>query len=137
VRFAYGVPIAIHDWPAFLVGVAATIGSIGALGFVLASALVRYRSAFMIGNVFEWPVWMICGLLIPVAALPGWLQPVSWALAPTWGMRALRDATLGHAGAWTAIGIGAALAAFYLCLGVGMLRVFVRLARKHATLSLT
>jgi len=131
------VPIEIHDWPAFLVGVAATIGSIGALGFVLASALVRYRSAFMIGNVFEWPVWMICGLLIPVATLPGWLQPVSWALAPTWGMRALRDATLGHAGAWAAIGIGAALAGCYLCIGIALLRVFVRLARAHATLSLT
>ncbi|HET7137560.1 MAG TPA: ABC transporter permease [Gaiellaceae bacterium] len=137
VRLVFGVPIEIHDWPAFLVGVAATIGSIGALGFVLASALVRYRSAFMIGNVFEWPVWMICGLLIPVAALPGWLQPVSWVLAPTWGMRALRDATLGHGGAWVASGIGAGLAVCYLCIGVALLRVFVRLARAHATLSLT
>jgi ABC-2 type transport system permease protein len=136
VRVVYGVPIHVHDWPAFLVGVPATIGSIGALGFVLASALVRYRSAFMIGNVFEWPVWTICGLLIPVATLPAWLRPVSWALAPTWGMRALRDATLGQPGAWTAVGVAAALAALYLCLGAALLRVFVRAARQHATLSL-
>ena len=137
VRVVYGVPIAIHDWPAFLVAVPATIGSIGALGFVLASALVRYRSAFMIGNVFEWPVWTICGLLIPVATLPAWLRPASWALAPTWGMRALREATLGQPGAWAAIGVAFALAAFYLLLGGLLLRVFVRLAREHATLSLT
>jgi hypothetical protein len=52
-------------------------------------------------------------------------------------MRALREATLGQPGAWAAIGVACALAAFYLLLGSLLLRVFVRLAREHATLSLT
>lgn len=137
VRAVYGVPIVIHDWLAFLVGVPATIGAIGALGFLFASALVRYRSAFMVGNVFEWPVWLICGLLIPVSTLPAWLHPVSWVFAPTWGMRALRDAALGHSGAWPAIGVCAILAVAYLLIGAAMLRLFLRLARADATLALT
>jgi hypothetical protein len=52
-------------------------------------------------------------------------------------MRALRDATLGQAGAWPAIGVGVALGVLYLVVGGALLRVFVRLARADATLSLT
>src|SRR3954471_22486979 len=51
VRLFYGVAISISSWWAFVAAVPATILSIGALGFMFASALVRFRSAFMIGNL--------------------------------------------------------------------------------------
>jgi ABC-2 type transport system permease protein len=137
VRVLFGVPIAIRDWAAFIVAVPAAIVAIGSLGFLFASALVRYRSAFMLGNLFEWPVWMISGLLIPVAVLPGWLQPVSWVFAPTWGMRALRHATLGTASPWLDIAVCAALSVGYLVAGSLCLRFFIRSARARATLALT
>ncbi len=137
VHVFYGVAIAVHSWLAFVVAVPATIASIGCLGFLFASALVRYRSAFMIGNVFEWPVWMICGLLIPVSVLPAWLQPVSWVFAPTWGMRALRGATLGTGSPWADIGVCFVLAVAYLLAGGVCLRLFLRRARADATLALT
>jgi hypothetical protein len=52
-------------------------------------------------------------------------------------MRALRDATLGQAGAWTPVCVGVAITALFLCVGMELLREFVRLARADATLSLT
>ena len=137
MRVVFGVSVSIHSWVPFLMAVPATIGSIGALGFLFASALVRYRSAFMLGNVFEWPVWMICGLLIPVAVLPSWLQPVSWLFAPTWGMSALRGATLGTGTPWADIGMCAGLAAAYLGAGWIFLRFFLNAARADATLALS
>jgi ABC-2 type transport system permease protein len=137
VRVFFGVALSIREWAAFLVAVPATIVSIGSLGFLFASALVRYRSAFQIGNVFEWPVWLICGLLIPVSVLPGWLQPVSWLFAPTWGMDALRGATLGSGSPWVDIGMCGALAAAYLLSGVGFLHFFLRSARARGTLALS
>lgn len=137
VRLLFGVPITIHDWLAFAAAVPATIAAIGALGYVFASALVRFRSAFMLGNLFEWPIWMICGLLIPVSVLPGWLQPASWLFAPTWGMDALRGATLGSGNPWADIGVCAALAAAYLAVGSLLLRIFLTAARAKATLALT
>jgi ABC-2 type transport system permease protein len=137
VRLFFGVPITIHEWVAFLVAVPATIGAIGSLGFLFASALVRFRSAFMLGNLFEWPVWMICGLLIPVSVLPGWLQPVSWLFAPTWGMAALRGATLGTGHPWADVGVCAVLGAAYLLAGSVFLRFFLHAARATATLGLT
>ncbi len=137
VRVLFGVHVHIHAWLAFAAAVPATIGSIGSLGFLFTSALVRYRAAFMLGNVFEWPIWMICGLLIPVGVLPGWLQPVSWLFAPTWGMRALRAATLGTGHPWVDIGMCALLAVLYLMAGTLFLRYFLRSARARATLALS
>ena len=137
VRLIFGVAIEIQRWWPFLVAVPATIGSIGSLGFLFASALVRYRAAFQIGNIFEWPVWMICGLLIPVSVLPGWLQPASWLFAPTWGMAALRGATLGSGSPWADIGMCAVLAALYLLAGSVLLHYFLRSARARATLALS
>jgi ABC-2 type transport system permease protein len=137
VRVLFGVAISLHDWPAFVVAVPATIVSIGMLGFLLSSALVRFRSAFMLGNLFEWPVWTISGLLIPVAVLPGWVTPLSWLFAPTWGMAALRGATLGTGTPWRDIGMCAALSIVYGVLGSTFLRVFLHSARVNATLALT
>jgi ABC-2 type transport system permease protein len=136
VRLFFGVAITISNWLAFIAAVPATILSIGALGFLFASVLVRFRSAFMIGNLFEWPVWMICGLLIPVSVLPAWLQPVSWIFAPTWGMRALRAATTGHGSVWLDVAMCAVLALAYLVIGSVFLHRFLDLARRRATLAL-
>jgi ABC-2 type transport system permease protein len=80
---------------------------------------------------------MICGLLIPVSVLPAWLQPVSWLFAPTWGMNALRAATLGTGGVWADVGMCALLAAVYLVVGTVFLKFFLDSARARATLSLT
>jgi ABC-2 type transport system permease protein len=81
-------------------------------------------------------VWLVTGLLVPLSLLPGWVGPLSWALAPTWGMRAIRDAAFGGS-AWPEIGLCAALGLVYLALGAVALRNFERLARDRATLSLT
>ena len=75
------------------------------LGFLLGAAFVRFRAAWAVGNLFEFPVWTICGLLIPIAVLPAWIEPVSWVFAPTWGMNAMRDAALGESTAWDDIAV--------------------------------
>ena len=53
-----------------------SILAIGMLGFMLGGAFVRFRAAWAVGNLFEFPVWTICGLLIPIAVLPAWVEPV-------------------------------------------------------------
>ena len=40
------------------------------LGFLFAVSFVRYRAAWALGNFFEYPVWLICGFLVPLALLP-------------------------------------------------------------------
>ncbi|MBA2295280.1 MAG: ABC transporter permease [Actinobacteria bacterium] len=136
-RLLYGVSLEIEDWLAFAVAVPVGILAIGLLGFMLGAAFVRFRAAWAVGNLFEFPVWTICGLLIPIAVLPAWVEPVAWVFAPTWGMNALRDAALGDGSPWDDIAMCAALSVVYGGLGVILLRVFLGSARRRGTLALS
>lgn len=136
-RVFFGVPLELAEPLQFVVALPVTVLSLGMLGLVLASTFVLYRHASAFSNLLEYPIWLVTGLLVPLSLLPGWVEPLSWALAPTWGVRAVRDAALGGSGAWPEIGLCAGLGAVYLALGAVFLANFERLARSRATLSLT
>jgi len=135
-RVLFGVPLDfVHPWLFALALPAAVIG-LGLLGLVMASTFVLYRNANAFANLLEYPVWLVTGLLVPLSLLPGWVEPISWVLAPTWGVRAIREAALGGE-ALGAIGMCLLLSVVYLVIGSITLRNFERLARRNATLSLT
>jgi ABC-type polysaccharide/polyol phosphate export permease len=137
-RIFFGVPLDFAHPLQLAVALPATVVSLGLLGLVLASTFVLYRNANAFSNLLEYPIWLVTGLLVPLSLLPGWVAPLSWLLAPTWGVRAIRDAALGGDGsAWPEIAMCALLGVAYLVLGALFLRNFERLARQRATLSLT
>jgi ABC-2 type transport system permease protein len=132
----FGISLHIAHPLLFCLAVPATIVSIGMCGFLLAVSFVRYRTAWALGNLLEYPVWLICGFLVPLSLFPGWVRPISWLLAPTWGMRAIREAAIGGS-ALPDIGMCAALGAGYTLLGVLIVDRLLQSARARATLSLT
>ncbi len=94
-RVFFGVPLDfVHPW-LFALALPVTVLSLGLLGLVLASTFVLYRHASAFSNLLEYPIWLVTGLLVPLSLLPGWVEPISWVLAPTWGMEAVRNAALG------------------------------------------
>jgi ABC-2 type transport system permease protein len=99
-------------------------------------SFVRYRFAWALGNLFEYPVWLICGFLVPLSLLPGWVHPISWALAPTWGVRAIRQSALGGSPLPDLL-LCLALGAVYVLIGVLVVETVLRAARARASLSLT
>src|SRR5207302_4318112 len=133
---AFGIPLQITDPLAFVLAVPATVASIGALGFVLAVAFVRFRQAWALGNMLEYPVWLVAGFLVPLSLFPGWVRPISWLLAPTWGMNAIRESALGGT-PLPDIGLCAGLGAAYTAIGVLIVDRLLRSARETATLALT
>ncbi|MDQ3645361.1 MAG: ABC transporter permease [Actinomycetota bacterium] len=135
-RVMFEIPLHLAHPLLFAVAVPATVLGLGLLGLVLASTFVLYRQANALSNLLEYPIWLITGLLVPVALLPGWVAPLSWVLAPTWGIRAIRGAALGG-DPIPAIAMCVALAAIYLVLGTVFLGYFEKLARERATLALT
>ncbi len=135
-RVVFGIPFHVQHWLAFLVAVPATILGLGLLGLLFATTFVLYRHANALSNMLEWPVLLVTGMLVPLSFLPGWSHPIAWMLAPTWGVRALRQAALGGT-PWPNVGMTLALGAAYLALGGLFLRYFERAARRNATLSLT
>jgi ABC-2 type transport system permease protein len=135
-RLLFGVPLNFVHPVLFLVAVPVTIVCLGLLGLVLASTFVLYRNANALSNLLEYPVWLVTGLLVPLALLPGFVTPIAWVLAPTWGARAIRAAALGGDPLFP-IAMCLLLGAVYLALGTVTLGHFERLARERATLSLT
>ena len=135
-HFVFGIEMHLVHPLLFVLAVPVTIASVGALGFLLSVACVRYRSAWALGNALEYPVWLICGFLVPLALLPAWVGPLSWILAPTFGVRAIREAALGGSplgDLLAAAGLGAA----YFATGVALAEVVLRSARRTAALALS
>jgi ABC-2 type transport system permease protein len=134
-RWVFGVQLAVADWPLFLASVVITALSLALFGFFLSVTAVRYRVSWSLGAALEYPGWLICGFVVPLALLPAWVRPLSWAIPTTWGMAAIRDAALGvspwgHLGLCVAVGLVYAAGAAYLS------RVLVDSARRHASLAL-
>jgi len=135
-RLLFGIHVQIEHPLLFVLAVPATIVSIGMLGFLLSVTVVRYRTAWALGNVMEYPVWLVCGFLVPLSLLPHWVRPISWALAPTWGIRAIRESALGGS-PLPDVGICCALGLGYAVTGVLLVETVLRSARRTASLSLT
>jgi ABC-2 type transport system permease protein len=135
-RLVFGIELHLVHPLLFVLSVPVAVLSIGALGFLLAVSFVRYRFAWALGNLFEYPVWLICGFLVPLSLLPGWVHPISWALAPTWGVRAIRQSALGGSPLPDLL-LCLALGAVYVLIGVLVVETVLRAARARASLSLT
>jgi ABC-2 type transport system permease protein len=132
----FGMPIEA-TYPLILpLSLVAAIVSLGSLGMLIATSFVLYRHANALGNLLEYPIWLVAGLLVPVATLPLWVRPISWLLAPTWGMEAIRGATIGAEPPVLAIVMCFVLAVvYYLAARVTLVFVLAK-ARRDATLSL-
>lgn len=132
----FGIAIIPANPIGFALSIIVTIIATGLLGFVLSLMGARYRTAWALGNLLEYPGWLVCGFIIPLAVLPSWLRPVSYALAPTWGMSAIRKSTAG-AWPWLDLGVCVLLGIGYGVAGVLLSKVLLRSARQHASLSLS
>ncbi|WP_324789460.1 ABC transporter permease [Streptomyces sp. H51] len=134
-HFVFGVDIGVGRPAPFVLAIVTTVFSFGVLGFILAVTLVRYRGAWALGSALEYPVWLLCGFLVPASVLPGWMTPVSWLLPPSWGMRAIREAAAGRS-PWTSILACSATAVVLIAVGIRLTGTLLRAARQSATLSL-
>ncbi len=135
-RFVFGIEIAVADPVVFVLSTLVAVVGIGMLGFLLAIATVRYRSAWAVGSALEIPVWLICGFLVPLDLLPAWVRPISWLLAPTWGMSAIRGAAEGRS-VLVDLLLCVTLGAAYGFIGMFVSRHMLNSARRRATLALS
>jgi len=135
-RFVFGIDLTFEEPLLLALAIPATILSIGALGFLIAVSFARYRFAWALGSLTEYPIWLICGFLVPLTLLPDWMRPISYALAPTWGMRAIRECSTGGS-PLPDVAMCFLLGSIYVALGVLITNGVLRAARRSASLSLT
>ena len=135
-RLVFGISVPFESPLLFVVSGVVTILSVSMFGFLLAVTVVRYRTAWALGNLLEYPGWLLCGFLVPVSMLPTWAGWLSYALPPTWGMRAMRAASAGD-DPWPDLLACVALGVLYFAIAALLAETILRSARRHATLSLT
>lgn len=132
----FDIPLRVARPLAFAVALLIMVISIAMIGFLLSVSAVRYRTAWALGNLFEYPGWLLCGFLVPPATLPGWARALSYALPPTWGMKAIRATVVGSS-PWFALGMCAVLTIAFALVATLIAEGVLRSARRHATLPLT
>ncbi|HZQ09226.1 MAG TPA: ABC transporter permease [Anaerolineae bacterium] len=91
----FGYPLTIAQPFAF--GAALIVGILAflAFGLILAPAFLLNPQIQQFQNAMEYPVYILCGFLFPIALLPFWTTPLSYVLSPYWTARTLQGAADG------------------------------------------
>lgn len=119
--------------PVLLAGsVVVMVLSVGGLGMLLAAVLVRYPAAAGFSNLLEYPVWILSGMLVPIAFLPAFAQWLSVLVPPAWAVRAVYASVTGADPAGPLSVCVVATAAEFLVAAI-MLGMTERAARSSAT----
>jgi ABC-2 type transport system permease protein len=116
--------------------VCVTTVSCTAFGMLLGSIGLYGKDFFFVANLAYYILLLFCGVNVPLAVLPGWMQTVGSCLPLTHGIKAAREvaagAGLAHVSGllWTELGIGAA----YAAAGFVTFRVLEHESRRNAVL---
>lgn len=123
------------DWGGMAAGLGLSFVSLTSIGVLLAGTYVLTRKGIEITNVMEYPIWIVCGVLVPAASLwapiawLGKLLPLGWSIAVI-DRAALGDSPVGEAA------MAILLSGFFFAVGVVLLRRIDLLARERGTLRL-
>lgn len=117
-------------------GLLATVFSCTAIGALQGAISLRLRDGLFGANLIMMSILLFCGVNIPVAELPGWMQVVSNLLPFTHGLEAVRravdGATLGQVGGL--IGLEVLIGVAYAVAAFALFTWLERSARANATL---
>jgi ABC-2 type transport system permease protein len=122
--------------PALVAVLVVTVYSCTGLGMLLGSIGLRARDVFFASNLVYFLMLLVCGVNIPPAELPRWMQVVGDVVPLTHGIEAAREVVAGASLSdvstlvWTELAIGAA----YTAAAFVLFRIFEQLSRRSAAL---
>ncbi len=95
ISLIMGYPLTITHPGLFIGSVILTVLALVCFGLIMASLFILIRDIGRMINTLEFPVYILCGFLFPIALLPGWTTPISYLLSPYWAAQALHGSTSG------------------------------------------
>lgn len=137
--FAFRVGIEIHHPSVLALTLAATTLAMAGTSVIIAAVFVLTRTATTLVNSLNWPFYVLGGVLVPVAFLPDWIEPVSRAVFLSWSSDLLR-ASLDPAPVEdlaARLGMIVLLGLIGFAIGQMMLERFLRSVRHDGTLGHT
>jgi ABC-2 type transport system permease protein len=139
ISLTMGYPLSLEMPWLFFGSLLMGVFSLVSFGLILASLFILIPDFARMVNTLEFPIYILCGFLFPIALLPGWTTPISYLLTPYWAALALHGASQGTLqplqiiGTW---GIMLAFSLIYILASRGLYRVILRKARQDATLDI-
>lgn len=88
---AFGIVVPIVHPTAFTAALVATAFAMAGTASVMSSVFVLSRSVRAYQNSLSYPFFVLGGVMVPVALLPGWIEPLSRAVFLSWSADLLRD----------------------------------------------
>lgn len=95
--FAFGYSLEVQQPLLFTVSVVFAVVAFISFGLIIAPIFVMNPGVRAWQNAMEFPIYVLCGFLFPIALLPGWTTPVSYLLPPYWAAVALHGTSTGSA----------------------------------------
>lgn len=135
----FGVLLEIHHPLAFALTLAATAFAVAGTAVIMSALFVLSRSPRTFQNSMSFPFYVLGGVLVPVAFLPDWVEPISRIVFLSWASDLLR-ATLAPApidDLGARLGIILLLGAAGFGVGSVLLRWILIRVRRDGSLTLT
>jgi ABC-2 type transport system permease protein len=95
--FAFGYSLDVQQPWLFIVSIVLSVIAFISFGLIIAPIFVMNPGVQAWQNAMEFPVYVLCGFLFPIALLPGWTTPISYVLPPYWAAVALHGTSTGGA----------------------------------------
>ena len=95
VALLFGFTLRVEEPTFFFISLLLAVISFISFGLIIAPIFVMNPSVQSFQNAMEFPVYILCGFLFPIALLPVWTTPISYLLPPYWAARALHGTSTG------------------------------------------
>ena len=103
-QIIFRVGVTVADPVMFFLMLGMTLFSLATIGMTFAALYVLTRASFVVMTILEFPIYVFSGALFPISVL-GKLEPISYILAPSWGVDAMKTAAVAGHESITAFGI--------------------------------
>ena len=124
--------------PALIVVVVVSVVSCTCFGLLLGSVGLRSRDVLFGANLAYFLMLLFCGVNVPLADLPGWMQAIGRCLPLTHGIEAARQVAAGASfhSVRGLVGTEAAIGVVYAAAGYALFRLLEADSRRRASLEL-
>lgn len=89
-KVIFRVDIEIHHPSVLALTLGVTTLAMAGTSVIIAAVFVLTRTATTLLNSLNWPFYVLGGVLVPVAFLPDWIEPISRAVFLSWSSDLLR-----------------------------------------------
>jgi ABC-2 type transport system permease protein len=129
-RVGFGVSMPFEHPLALVLTLLATVFAMAGTAVLFAALFVLTRNAYTFANSASFPFYVLGGVFVPVAILPGWMEPATKVVFMSWSADLLRASLKADTidNFWGRLGMVALLGVLSFAVGRGVLaRVLYRM----------